>query len=246
MKFIEEGHVYTDDNTREFTSVTKVIHSFEEPKDWDAIAKKYAKKNGLTVAEVKASWKEENEKSLVRGHAYHALKESEVNEAGKISINNIECAVKFYTPTEGVIHQDNCKLEDNTVYTEMMIWDEDSGICGKSDRVNVVDGYINVEDHKTNKEIKRKGFFVRNVGTEKLLTPLKHLDNCNWNVYCLQLSLYMYMLWKKNKNLRIGKLTLNHVTFKEDGSIDNIIVYDVPYLREEVKALIEAWKNKTK
>jgi hypothetical protein len=243
MIFGELEHTYKQNETS-YTPVTTFLHSFEKQKDWDKIAKKYAKDHNLSLEEVKAKWQHEKDISLVRGTAYHAIKEKEVNDSGIISIDHIECNVKFTPSIEGFTTQHDCKLENNTVYTEMMVWDDEAKICGKFDRLNVVDMVMHLEDHKTNKEIKKKGFYVKNVGFEKLLAPVAHLDNCNWNTYCLQLSLYMYMLWKKNKNFKVGTLKLNHVRFDDKGNVVDIIVMDVPYLRREVIAMLDAWKTK--
>lgn len=243
MIFTEEGHTYQL-GERDFTSVSKVLHSLEKPKNWKAIAKKYATKVGKTTEQVEAMWKEENEKSIIRGKEYHSRKQNQLIIAGFAQRRNVECTVKYYLPSGGKLHQPDFRLEDSTIYTELMLWDEDSGISGTADEVEVINNTIYVNDHKTNKEIKKEGFYVHNVGKEKLLAPVNHLDDCNWNKYCLQLSLYMYMLWKRNKHLKIGTLTLNHVEFDKDGYVVRVTPMNVPYLRKEVKDVIEWWKTK--
>lgn len=249
MIFYEKEHIYKLQD-RQFTSVSQVLHSLEKPKDWKKIAKRYATKIGKTVAEVEADWKLENEKSVVRGKDYHAQMQDALNSNGIVQRKNVICEVIFHSPSvhpEGDFvyqEQPDCKLANNTVYTEFMIWDEDSGICGMADEIEVINDTIHVNDHKTNKEIKMEGFYVPNVGRERLLPPVAHLDDCNWNKYTLQLSLYMYLLWKRNKNLKVGKLTLNHVQFDKDGKVTRVIPMDVPYRRDEVRAIIDWWKTK--
>lgn len=246
MIFYEEGHIYKDSpEGKIFTSVSQVLHSLEKVKNWKAIAKRYATKVGKTVAEVEADWKKENDKSVVRGKSYHTQKQTELLDVGVVHRKGKLCDVKGYLSTgqSSEIVQTDCKLENNTVYTEMMVWDETSGICGMADEIEIVDNTININDHKTNKEIKKEGFLTPQ-GREKLLSPVSHLDDCNWNKYCLQLSLYMYMLWKKNKHLKVGKLTLNHVEFDQGGKPTKVNPMDVPYLRDEVKAITEWWKTK--
>ncbi len=247
MIFYEDGHIYMDAPAgRIYTSVSKVLHSLEKEKNWKVIAKKYATKVGKTVAEVEASWKEENDKSVLRGKSYHTQKQVELLDIGVVHRKGKLCDVKGYIPTgitSGEITQLDCVLQNNTVYTEMMVWDESTGICGTADEIEIVDNTININDHKTNKEIKKEGFLTPR-GREKFLYPVSHLDDCNWNKYCLQLSLYMYMLWRKNKHLKVGKLTLNHVEFDKDGKPTKINPMDVPYLRDEVRAITEWWKTK--
>lgn len=242
MIFIEDGHIYQQDDKR-FSSVTTILHQLEKVKDWDAIAKKYAKKHGKTVGEVKEEWKSENDKSIVRGKEYHGKKQNQLNSQGFVRRKNVDCNVKFYISSGGQLIQPDFHLDDNTVYTEFMVWDEESGICGTADEVEVINGTINVNDHKTNKEIVKEGFYIPKVGREKLLFPVAHLDACNWNIYCLQLSLYMYLLWKRNKHLKIGELTLNHVEFDEEGRPTKVHPHKVPYLRKEVKDILDWWKK---
>lgn len=249
MIFYEKEHIYKLGD-RQFTSVTQVLSSLEKKKDWKKIAKRYADKNGKTVAEVEALWKEENDKSVIRGKEYHAQMQNALNNNGVAHRKNVICQVVFHTPAihpEGqfvYLEQPDFKLDNNTIYTEFMVWDEDSGICGMVDEAEVVSETIHVNDHKTNKEIKREGFYVPNGGREKLLSPVSHLDDCNWNKYTLQLSLYMYLLWKRNKNLKVGKLTLNHVQFDKEGKMTAVVAMDVPYRRDEVRAIIDWWKTK--
>lgn len=246
MIFYEEGHIYESDG-KQFSSVSSVLKSLEKTKNWKTIAKNYAKKVGKTPAEVEAMWKEKNDKAIERGHAYHTQKQQQLNSAGFVQRKNVECLVKFHSPSDWEggkrIVQPDVRLENSTIYTEFMIWDEESGICGTADEVEVIRDTINVNDHKTNEEIKREGFYIPNVGREKLLSPVAHLDDCNWNKYCLQLSSYIYMLWKKNKHLKVGKLTLNHVDF-EDDKPTKVTQMDVPYLRDEVRAIFDWWKTR--
>jgi hypothetical protein len=89
--------------------------------------------------------------------------------------------------------------------------------------------------------------------------PVSHLDDCNYNHYALQLSLYMYIILKHNPRLKPGKLVLDHVIFEDEGLtedgnkihklnsegrpiIKNIDRYELPYLKAEVIAIINHMK----
>jgi hypothetical protein len=72
----------------------------------------------------------------------------------------------------------------------------------------------------------------------------------------------MYIILKHNPKLKPGKLTLQHVKFNQLGVdkngypinehingepvLNEVIMYDVPYLKKEVKALISWLKTKKK
>jgi len=87
-----------------------------------------------------------------------------------------------------------------------------------------------------------------------MFNPVSHLDDCNLNHYNLQLSLYMYIILKHNPKLKPGNLIVQHVSFEKEGEnefgypiskyvndepvIENIKMYELPYLKDEVKSLI--------
>ena len=133
------------------------------------------------------------------------------------------------------------------------------GLCGQSDLVEVVNGKVNITDYKTNKEIKTASFVNWEGISQKMEPPVAHLDDCNFNHYALQLSLYMYIILKHNPKLKPGTLTLHHIIFEEAGrdKFDNpitaldtngdpivldVVQYDVPYLKAEIVELIK-WKT---
>jgi hypothetical protein len=142
----------------------------------------------------------------------------------------------------------------NGVYPEHLVYLKSVGLCGQADVVEIVDGYININDYKTNKEIKEKGYTNWEGITSKMFKPVNHLDDCNLMHYSLQLSIYAYIIKKHNPSLKIGKLTIQHVKFKQIGEdvngypinehyngepiLDEIKMYEVPYLKDEVNSLI--------
>ena len=105
-----------------------------------------------------------------------------------------------------------------------------------------------------------KGFTNWEGITNKMFRPLNHLDDCNLNHYNLQLSIYAYIIKKHNPKLKIGKLTIQHVKFKQVGEdkfgypinehvngepvLENIKIYELPYLKDEVNSLMMWLKDK--
>jgi hypothetical protein len=138
-----------------------------------------------------------------------------------------------------------------------------AGVCGQSDRVEVVKGVVDVIDYKTNKEIKKNSFVNWEGKSQKMTGPLSHLDDCNFNHYALQLSTYMYIILKHNPQYKVGKQMLHHVIFEKDGEdefgypivkkdtsgnpiVKTVVPYEVPYLKSEVIAMIDHLKNNPK
>lgn len=135
------------------------------------------------------------------------------------------------------------KLKNNTTYIEKSIVSDKYKLLGYADEVNVVNNYINIEDIKTTKviyntsAIKLKNGFT--VAPTYFFSPINKLQDCNKNEAALQLSIYMYLLWLSNKNLKPGKLHIRHIKTNSQDKIVEEILIPVPYLREEVKAMLK-------
>ena len=155
----------------------------------------------------------------------------------------------------------NQKLEEG-VYHEHLVYLKSAKLCGQADLVEIVNGYINITDYKTNKEIKTKGFTNWEGITNKMFRPVNHLDDCNLNHYNLQLSIYAYIIKKHNPKLKVGKLNIQHVKFIQVGTdkngypinehvngepvLDTVKMYELPYLKDEVRSLIMWLKENQK
>ena len=95
--------------------------------------------------------------------------------------------------------------------------------------------------HNTNKEIKTKSFFNSSTKTSvKMKFPLNNLDDVNYWHYTLQLSTYAWMIQKLNPEFEIEDLVLVHFDHK-----DNMTVYHLPYLKEEVIKMLNHFKKES-
>lgn len=151
MKFIDSSHIYVNEKGERYRSVTNLLHSLESYKDWDAIAKKYAKKHGMTLEAVQAAWQHEKDISIVRGKNIHALEEN-------FYLNNQSCVVFseehgrpmaiFGNPViDDVKEKKTLKLEEG-IYPELMVWLDSVKLAGQGDYIEVVDNVINIDDYK--------------------------------------------------------------------------------------------------
>lgn len=266
IKFYEEGHKYVsigDDNI-EWVSVTSLLSKFKKPFDPDEVAKKCStnKKSrwfGLTPEEIKAFWKQEVNDSITLGSWFHNQREADLLEFESITRDDLILPIVKPIKENGVKLAPDQKLKPG-IYPEHMVYLKSAGLCGQSDRVEVVGDIVNISDYKTNKEIKTEGFVNWEGKRDTLLPPLDHLDNCELTIYGLQLSVYMYIILKHNPRLRPGKLTIEHIIFEENersryntrnlvkDSFGNpvfqeLVQYEVPYYKEEVIALINYLKD---
>lgn len=267
ITFKEDGHLYESigDEGIKWTSVTSFIGNFKPKFDRKGQAKKSAKNKrskwyGMTPEEIMQAWDNETERAIKLGNWYHNQRESDILGLKTIQREGVEVPiVKPIINDNGIKIAPSQKLDEG-VYPEHMVYLKSAGLCGQADLVEVVNGHININDYKTNKEIREKGFTNWEGITSKMFAPLTHLDDCNLNHYNLQLSIYAYIIKKHNPKLKIGKLTIQHVKFKQLGTdtngypinehvngepvVEDIKIYDLPYLKDEVRTLIMWLKDK--
>tara|TARA_R100000951_G_C2629151_1_gene177089 strand:- start:480 stop:1298 length:819 start_codon:yes stop_codon:yes gene_type:complete len=269
IQFKEEGHVYEsiDDAGINWVSATSFVGMFKPKFDAKSQAKKSAKNKrskwyGMTAQEILDAWENETQRAIKLGNFYHNQRESDILNFKTIERHGVEVPIikPIFDQATGAKIARVQKLEEG-VYPEHMVYLKSIGICGQADLVEVVNGYVNILDYKTNKEIKEKGFTNWEGITSKMYNPVNHLDDCNYNHYTLQLSIYMYIILKHNPKLKPGKLTIQHVKFNELGKdkngypinehingepvFDKVVLYDIPYLKDEVKNLV-SWLKENK
>lgn len=239
--------------------MTSFIGNFKQPFEADKIAEKSSKNKkskwyGMTPEAIKDAWKAESRRAVDLGTWYHNCRERDICELQTMERRGFIVPVFKPIEKEGIKISPNQKLT-NGVYPEHMVYLKSAGVCGQSDLVEVIDGYVHITDYKTNKEIKTEGFTNWEGITTKMLPPVQHLDDCNLNHYTLQLSLYMYIILKHNPKLKAGTLTIHHILFDEvdkdkfgnpitaldsngDPIVTDVVVYDLKYLKNEVISLL--------
>lgn len=268
--FIEKNHSYqsfSPEDKIDWTSVTAFVNIFK--KKFDPIAQSIkSSKNprskwyGLPPEEIQKHWSDEANRAATTGTAFHNQREADLTGIDTIERCGVQVPIIKPIYQDGVKYAPDQKLVEG-IYPEHLVYLKSAGICGQSDRVEVVKGVVDIVDYKTNKEIKTKGFTNWEGITDKMLGPCAHLDDCNYNHYALQLSTYLYIILKQNPIFRPGKLSLHHIIFQKEAEdkfgnpiykkdengdpiVEKLVSYEVPYLKEEVKNMI-AWlqDNKT-
>ena len=260
--FKESDHSYISSNEDNINwiSVTTLTSHFKEPFDPAKVAKKVAKRKnskwyGMKPKEIEAIWKKESERAMKLGTFYHNQREDDL--CSLASIERDGSTVPVFAPIikdNGLKYAPNQKL-DPGIYPEHMVYLKSAGICGQSDLVEVVNGKVTVIDYKTNKEIKMNSYKDWEGISQKMQFPLSHIEDCNFNHYALQLSIYMYIIIKHNPKLRPGNMFIHHVQFEEESKdeygypihkytldgdpvVKELVQIPVPYLKDEVISLI--------
>jgi len=266
--FNAEEHSYKSLNPEEninWTSVTTVVSSLKKPFDAKAVSqlvtkKKNSKWYGLDPVIVQQIWDNEANRSTTDGTWYHNQREDDICSFASIEREGV--TVPVFKPSGENAGMRTAPLQklDPGVYPEHMVYLKSAGLCGQSDLVEVVNGKVNIIDYKTNKEIKMKGFTNWEGITEKMLLPVNNLDDCHFNHYALQLSIYMYIILKHNPKLKPGRMIVHHVTFEVEGEdnwgypiskkddtgspiIKEVIPMSLPYLIDEVIGVLHYIKD---
>lgn len=259
---IDHSYKSIDDTDNiDWVSVTTLISHLKKSFDAKSTAAKVSKNKrskwyGIEPAKIESIWKNEADRATTLGTFYHNQRETDLCSLASMEREGV--TIPIIVPsgeTNGLRFAPIQKLEAG-IYPEHMVYLKSAGICGQSDLVEVVNGKVNIIDYKTNKEIKTESFVNWEGASDKLLEPINHLDDCNFNHYALQLSIYMYIILKHNPKLKPGKITIHHVLFYTDGTdkfgnpitklddqgeplVKKIVPYDLPYLKAEVINLIK-------
>ena len=241
-------------------SVTSLVSNFKKPFDAKAVAARVTKSKrskwyGIAPEKILEIWDSEANRATTLGTYYHNQREADLCSFASIERDGV--TVPVITPVEEIdgLKQAPSQRLDPGVYPEHMVFLKSAGICGQSDLVEVVNGCVNITDYKTNKEIKTESFKDWEGISEKLMSPVNNLDDCNFNHYSLQLSIYMYIILKHNPKLQPGKMYIHHVLFDIEGVdefgypitkydhnndpvVKEVIPMEISYLKDEVISII--------
>ena len=251
-------HSFTQPFDKEFWSAYKALEKLLSKEEW-AIEKKSllnTKKFDKVLLEmynisendfnreqqaILDAWDEENRKSCERGTKIHAdLENSFYKKKKDIDISKFQIGGKF------VCEKDRTELDlENAVYPEYLISrvseDGKLRIAGQIDLLVKKGNKFIIGDWKTNKKIETKSFYnSKTKSSVKMKFPLNNLDDVNYYHYALQLSTYAWMIQQMDPMYEIEDLVLVHF----DHS-DNMTVYHLPYLKDEVVKMLLYYKKES-
>jgi len=203
----EESHTYSlSKSDIKFQSVTEFIHKFFNPFDENKIAKKLTQTNmkykGMSVEELIANWNKRRD----RGTVVHKEIEEFINS--NFIIKNES---KFDSKSIQGINflKQKCIKESNVIASEVIIFSETLKLAGTIDLLiyNKSKNHMSIVDWKANKKINKTSF---NNSRKGIKFPLKNMDDCNFNHYNLQLSMYQYIL-ENFYNVKVQGLFIVHL-----------------------------------
>ena len=238
ITFLKENHIYEINGDKSFTSTTTFIHLFFPHFDSVKVIKKMRSSPnwvnspyfGMTDQEITDKWDKKCKHSAEMGTMLHEYIEDVYNqEADREPPDVIKKEISLFNSFQIEVVD---KLGYKPYRTEWYIYDEDIKIAGSIDMVFLKDpsddSHVSIFDWKRVIALKECNPF------QIARKPIQHLDDCNFNIYSLQLNMYKYILETKyNKILDEMKLVVIH------PDNENYIVKDVPVMSDEIRAMIE-------
>jgi len=193
--------------------------------------------------EILKSWDNTRDEACEHGTYLHSILEESFYGKTHFDLSNFGCPYVCgnYSCIKGNYHLD---LE-NGIYPEFLmsyITPEGLRIAGQADLIVKSGNDIDILDWKSNKEIKKRSFFNSSKKKNVMMKfPLNDLEDCNYNHYQLQLSLYAYILQKLNPEFNIRSLKIVHIA--RDGKQT---VYELKYLKDDIERMLKHYAKDLK
>lgn len=239
IAFDPDKHIYTDTqdpNHPQYTNVSKVIASASVPFDREGISLRMAKGNKAKQEEILREWDRKRDSSIARGNRIHDHLELFIL-TGRRHMSFERC----YPVIEDIMKSSYMCFPEALTYSTyyQIAGQSDLVVQRQKSRASVFDFY----DYKTNES---KGIEFDSINRSKdpiahynkfMLPPLAHLEDCNYNKYAMQLSIYAY-LSETTWGIRVGRLAIIFIDLEM-----NVTMLAVPYMRYEAESLLDHYKN---
>lgn len=225
------SHTYKDGDGQEYLSVSKFLGLFSKKFDREGISKMSATKKGVSQESILKEWDKKRDDSIDHGNRIH------------LALERFETSAVILPEDEDlrpmILSVANDYKHYYRVHQEVCLYDTEFKIAGTSDKVLQCTSHpksvFDIADYKTNLS---KGIQFKNDYGQYMLGPLSHLQDCNYNKYALQLSVYAYLLQKKT-GCKIGQLSIHYIPAH---NYLQHIKYPVPFMLREVEDMLK-WKN---
>lgn len=228
LEFNEKNHRYSFDGV-ELISANQFISLFHEPFEEKKIAYMVAKKRGTTMRNVIAEWNQ----IKADGTSIHELCEEliingEIKKYSPRFRKKLQSAILF-------LKDQFSQHEIGQLVTEKQLYDLDYNIAGTADIISINDKKktISVFDWKTNNKIDLESYQNKTFDD-----PIQHLAYTKYNKYCLQLSIYGYMLQKMYPDYVVQELAF--INIRDDG----FVKYNTPYMYSDIQKMLDYHKKR--
>ena len=121
-----------------------------------------------------------------------------------------------------------------SIGSEIVVGSSEIGLAGTFDNLSydTTKNKFIIIDYKTDKKLEYSNRY------KKFLKPLNHLEDCEYNKYSLQLSIYKYII-EKHTSLQIEDLIIVWLNYKNESYVK----IPVEYRKEDVEKLIKYYNE---
>lgn len=229
IKFYPEPHLYKI-NDIPAPSVSTIIAKFFPEFDsvkWSEIK---SPELGMTASEVQIMWADKGSKAATDGHFLHEQIENFYLKKGHDRPEGFHLFDKF--------HNDHIGLKPYR--SEWRIFDEEFHIAGTVDLIAKTPEGYEMYDWKRSKKVVNPvtGEPIKLNKWQSGIGELNVIADTSYNRYCLQQSLYKYIL-EKNYGIQVAKMYLV-VLYPE---YERYYKVSVPYLKDQVKFILKSNQN---
>lgn len=223
--FYPESHVYTIDNAP-VPSASTIISKFFPEFDSEYWSIRKSSELGMSPEEVALVWKSKGEKTAYEGTFLHE------------QIENYYLGQPYQRTTEFHLFEQFVNDHQNLLpyRTEWRIFDEDFNIAGTIDLIAKNSHGFEIYDWKRSKKVVNQmtGEAITNNQWQSGVGALNDISDTSYNRYCLQQSLYRYILEKKY-DLKISKMYL--VVIYPD--YDRYYKIETPYWKDRIEYILK-------
>ena len=227
IEFYPDPHVYTIDGIAA-PSASTIVSKFFPEFDAHTVAGKLNANHelyGLPVKEIVETWKRRGETAAQKGTFLH-------EQIEKFYLG------ESYTETEAFsLFKQFVEAHSNLspYRSEWRIFDDTHHIAGTIDLIAKSGSGFEIYDWKRSKKVINKfnGSPITDNSWQSGIGQISHLDDTSYNRYCLQQSLYRYIL-DKNYGLKVSKmyLVVFHPKYYKYYKVE------APYLKEETEYIL--------
>lgn len=234
-------HTYWDYDGNQYVSLSRAREIFKRPFD-KSVARHCAGKGkyvGMSEQQVLQHWDDKRIKASDHGTKIHNAIETYTN-TGVLSEDETLHAL---LQSIGSDYREYARTYSEEILYSPSYASKGTRIAGTTDRIlqlSARGNVIDIEDYKTNLE---KGIQLFNKDNKYFLSPFEHMQDCNFNDYSLQLSVYAFMA-EELFGYKVRSLWIRYIP------ADNPLNYrriPVPYMKSEVINFLEYYhKEKSK
>jgi len=232
--YIDKGHRYQNIETGEYlTSVTTKIKQYQKTFDTEYWLTYKSNQLNIDREEIRLNWDIKREVGTWLGSLTHSYIENyKQNKIIDLTpspfLSSLLSSPQFLFLLQ---HRDNLINQANNFLHDYADYDYIGSeiVVGNNQIAGQID-YLTKQcilDFKVDKEIKYSNKYQR------FYKPLNHLEDCNYNKYCLQVSMYRYLLEEKGVTLPEADKIVKFNRYSTEYE-----VIEIPYLKHECELIL--------